>query len=91
MATPATGSTVQVLNPDGSVDWYRLTDDWVKVLSEPPIASLALANHTHPTHGDINFTGAIQAGGYDGVNGRFTVDSKKLTFKEGICIAVEDI
>lgn len=41
--------------------------------------------------GDINFTGNIQVGGYDGINERVTIGTKKLTFKEGICIGVEDV
>jgi len=77
------------INPDGSREWYeKVDDDFTLVKSEPTPVS---ADHTHAEHGDINFTGNIQADGYDGLNERVTIGTKKLTFKEGICIGVEDV
>ena len=91
MTTPASGSMVTVLNPDGSVDWWKLTDQWRKVLTDPPISSLAPLTHSHTTHGDINFVGSIQVDGYGGIDDRVVIGTKRLTFKNGICILAEDI
>ncbi len=75
--------------PDGSREWYEPSDGgWSLIKSEP---APALANHSHPTHGNINFTGTISADGYAGINSRITLGNKKLTFKEGICILEEDV
>ena len=90
MTVPNNESTVAVLNPDGSVDWWELTDQWRKVLTDPPLSSFALAGHSHPTHGDINFTGDVQVGGYSGIDERVVIGTKRLTFKGGVCIAAED-
>jgi len=48
-------------------------------------------SHLHPTLGDINFIGTISVNGYAGHSERVTIGDKKLTFKEGLCVAVEDI
>ena len=46
---------------DGSCEWYEKSgESWVLVKSEDAPAPL---DHTHPTHGDINFTGTISSGG----------------------------
>ena len=42
--------------------------------------------HTHPTHGDINFTGTISADGEAGLTGSRTIDGHTLTFKNGILV-----
>jgi len=75
--------------PDGSKEWYEPSDEgWVLTRTD---AAPATSDHAHATHGDINFTGNIQADGYDGLNDRVTIGTKRLTFKEGICIAAEDV
>jgi len=49
------------------------------------------ASHNHETLGDIEFTGTIAVDGYDGIGERVTIGDKKLTFKQGICVLVEDV
>ncbi len=79
---------LQILT-DGTRKWFERSDSgWQMVKEEDAPAT---ADHSHPTHGDINFTGTISAGGYAGLNERVTVGDKKLTFKEGLCILVEDV
>ena len=77
------------INPDGSREWYENVNGTFTLIESE--ASPATTDHSHPTHGDINFTGTISAGGYAGWNERVTVGNKKLTFKEGLCILVEDV
>lgn len=51
---------LQIL-PDGTRKWFERSDSgWAMVKEEEASAS---AGHSHPTHGDINFTGTISANG----------------------------
>lgn len=45
-----------------------------------------LQTHSHPTLGDINFTGTISADGQAGLTGSRTIDGHTLTFKNGILV-----
>lgn len=40
--------------------------------------------HSHPEHGDINFTGNISVAGDAGITGQKTVGGYQITFKKGI-------
>lgn len=67
---------LQVL-PDGSRKWYEKSDGgWVEVKSEDAPVS---ANHSHPTHGDINLTGIVSVGGVAGLNLNTQDEIKKIT------------
>ena len=61
--------------------WYDYGDGWEEM---PEQDIFALLNHTHPTHGDINFTGTISVDDYVGISGTRTIDGHTLTFKNGI-------
>jgi hypothetical protein len=47
--------------------------------------------HSHPTHGDINFTGSVSAGGDAGITGSKTLGGFKITFKKGILTGFEAV
>lgn len=69
---------------DGSQEWYRFDKDlqqWVLDRTEPAYATL---NHSHPTHGDINFTGTISANGQAGITGTKVTPIGTLTFTKGL-------
>ena len=51
--------------------------------------TLSLADHSHPTHGDINFTGTISVDGQEGLTGSRTIEGHTLTFKNGILVGYE--
>lgn len=73
--------------------WLDIENKIVKKLQGgawATVLSFADTNHVHTTLGDIDFTGTVSAGGYAGVTQRVTIGTKKLTLKQGICIAVED-
>lgn len=73
--------------PDGSREWYEKTDSgFVKVKDEVASAS---ANHSHLTHGDINFTGTVSADGDEGLTGEKTVKGYTLTFKKGLLVGFQ--
>ena len=48
-------------------------------------------SHSHPTHGDINFTGTVSADGDEGLTGQRTVGGYKLTFKKGLLVGFEAV
>ena len=48
-------------------------------------------NHSHPTHGDINFTGTISADGIVGITGSKMVGGHRITFKKGLLIGFEPV
>ena len=93
-AEPQPQETVDSYIYDVSVGslWFNGTT-WRKCTQLNPVVwkEVAVADHLHPTLGDVNFTGTVSAGGYAGVNQRVTIGTKKLTFKQGICILVEDV
>ncbi len=63
---------------------YEFVDgNWV--LSE----TLSLASHSHPTHGDINFTGTVSVGGDAGLTGEFEGTFKKIRIVNGIITEFE--
>ena len=73
--------------PDGSKEYYEDSGiGWTKVWTE---AAPALLNHSHPTHGDINFTGTVSADGDTGLTGQRTVGGYKFTFKKGLLVGFE--
>jgi len=102
-------SVVGIPKPNGSTEWWELTDQWRLKKIDPPSSSMATdaevaaaiadhatlpdahhsQDHTHPTHGDINFTGTISAGGEAGLTGSRTIDGHTLTFKNGILVGYE--
>ena len=47
--------------------------------------------HTHPTLGDINFTGSVSVGGEAGITGSKTVGGFKITFKKGLLTGFEPV
>lgn len=51
--------------------------------------TIPTSGHSHATHGDINFTGSISAGGEAGLTGEKILDGKRLTFKNGILVGYE--
>lgn len=73
--------------PDGSREWCERTDGgWAVVKSE---AAPAIADHSHPTHGDINFTGTVSADGDGGLSGTRTIAGYTLTFKKGLLVGFQ--
>ncbi len=73
--------------PDGSIEYYQSSNTgWVKILTIPAPAS---ANHSHPTHGNINFTGTIQADGDTGLSGTKTIAGYTFTFKKGLLVGFQ--
>ncbi len=73
--------------PDGGIEWFEPLDSgWVLTHSQP---APALLDHSHPTLGDINFTGTVSAGGNQGLTGTRTVAGHKLTFTKGILTGFE--
>ena len=51
--------------------------------------TLSLASHSHPTHGNINFTGSISADGDAGLTGQRTIARYTLTFKKGLLVGFQ--
>lgn len=73
--------------PDGSREWYEQDDgSWSLVKSEVAPAS---ADHSHPTHGDINFTGTISVGVVAGMTGEYEGTFKKIKIINGIVTEFE--
>lgn len=69
---------------EGGLEAYSFTNGaWV--LEQ----TIGLSSHSHPTHGDINFTGTISADGEVGITGSKVLDGKRLTFKNGILVGYE--
>lgn len=71
--------------PDGSREWYEQDDgSWSLVKSEVAPAG---ADHSHPTHGDIDFTGSVSTDGVEGFSGRIT-SFTRLDVSKGIIVGV---
>ena len=47
--------------------------------------------HSHPTHGDINFTGTVSAAGVQGLTGQRTVGGWKIIFSKGLLVGFEPV
>lgn len=77
---------LQIL-PDGSRKWYERSDSGWQLVREEDAP--AVADHSHPTHGDINFTGTISVDGEQGVTGEYEGDITKIKVKNGIVVEVE--
>lgn len=62
---------------ESSNQWFKFDGTtWVEV---------PVSNHTHPTLGDINFTGTVSVGGSAGITGsRLIPGVGTLTFTKGI-------
>jgi len=72
---------------DGSREWReRISGGYQVIKVEPPLAPI---EHSHPTHGDINFTGTVSADGDVGLTGQRTVGGYKPTFKKGLLVGFE--
>lgn len=72
---------------DGSREWYEQVDgSWLLIKSE---CAPAPADHSHPTHGDINFTGSVSADGSGGLTGQRTIGGYTLTFKKGLLVGFQ--
>ena len=69
---------------DGGIEIYALEDGTWGLQ-----ATISLASHSHPTHGDINFTGAVSVDSEAGITGARTIDGHTLTFKNGILVGYE--
>lgn len=77
---------LQIL-PDGTRKWLERSDGgWILVKEEDAPAT---ADHSHATHGDINFTGTVSVGGEAGLSGSKVLDGKRLTFTNGILTGYE--
>lgn len=73
--------------PDGSKEWYEPSDGgWIKVKTD---SAPALLNHSHATHGDINFTGTVSADGDEGLTGQKTIAGYTFTFKKGLLVGFQ--
>ncbi len=105
MAEPEVRSFVSVPKADGSVERWELTDQWRLTRTDNLATSIAthagLPNahhpqtHEHPTHGDINFTGTISAGGEAGIDtsgeGEFEVAQiESIKVRNGLIVALTE-
>jgi len=71
---------------DGGLEIYSFVDGaWIKQVE------LSFMEHSHPTHGDINFTGVVAADGSVGLTGERTVGGYKFTFKKGLLTGFEQV
>jgi len=69
--------------------WYELNSEgtaWALSHDEP---ALSLEGHSHPTHGDIDFTGTVKADGDEGLTGQRTIGGHTLTFKKGLLVGYQ--
>ena len=53
------------------------------------LATRADIDHSHPTHGDINFTGIVSADEEAGLTGTRTISGYTLTFKKGLLVGFQ--
>ena len=87
MPEPISGTIVSLLLPDGSIEWWQLTDGWHLIKTEPAIESMAsdaeLAAHValpdahHPAN--VGITGSKVVGGF------------RLTFTNGLLTGFEAV
>jgi len=50
---------------------------------------LSKDGHTHPTLGNVNFTGTVSADGDEGLTGSRTLGGHTFTFKKGLLVGYE--
>lgn len=68
--------------------WFDSTNDkWYKQVGGEWVE--APHPHSHPTHGNINFTGTVSADGLQGVTGDFEGTFKKIKIQDGIIVEFE--
>ena len=100
MALPEDIVTVGIPKADGTTEWWILTDQWTLLKTDPNVNTsiathTALPNahhpqtHSHPTHGNINFTGTVSADGHAGITGEYEGTFKKIKVQDGIVIEFE--
>ncbi len=83
---------LQIL-PDGTRKWFERSDSgWAMIKEEDAPAS---AGHSHATHGDINFTGTISAGGEAGIDtsggGEFEVAQiESIKVRNGLIVSLTE-
>lgn len=75
--------------PNDSREWReRVSGGFQTVKTESAPAPL---EHSHPTHGDINLTGTVSAGGKAGITGSKTIGGFKFTFTNGLLTGFEPV
>lgn len=75
--------------PSSDLSSWELITDLETALGESAVQSMidsAISSHSHPEHGDINFTGGVSADGASGLSGQRTLHGYTLTFSKGLLV-----
>ncbi len=78
------------IKPDGSREWYEQVNGTFALIESE--AAPVSADHSHPTHGDINFTGTVSSSGEAGIDspgaGEFEVGQiESIKVRNGLIVA----